>query len=172
MSNPFAPIESRMRGMISRALVRLVDDGRKAQELQIDLFADETQDGVERLQNYGFTSVPKPGAEAMAVAVGGLRSHVVVIAVEDRRYRLKNLSEGEVALYDDLGNVVKLGRNELHIEGVSKVVVKAPVVAVDSANVTLGGAAGGARVARMGDSVQVGSATGTITGGSTRVKSL
>lgn len=161
-----APVEGRVRLMIGRAIVRLVDDAAKGQALQIDLLADEQQDAVERLQNYGMTAVPHAGAEALVACVGGLRSHAVVIAVEDRRYRLTGLQTGEVALYDDLGNVVKLGRDELAITAVSQITVTAPIALIDADEVKLGGT-GGAAVARVGDDVDLG--TGKILTGSAKV---
>lgn len=162
-----APLEGRIRLMLSRAVVSLINDAAKAQELQVDLLADETQDGVERWQNYGITSHPLPGAEALVGCVGGLRSHAVAIVVQDRRFRLINLQPGEVALYDDLGNVVHLKREEVLIEGVDKVRVAAPVVIVESDNVQLGGE-GGAKVARVGDAVDP--ATNKIIEGSDKVR--
>lgn len=164
-------IADRARLMIGRAVIAAVDDAQRAQALQLDLLADETQDGVERFQEYGFTSHPHPGAEAITAFVGGLRSHGVVIAVEDRRYRLKGLAEGEVALYDDQGQMVKLGRDaitistpkDISIEGV-KVTVIAAQAEVRADRVDLG-SAGGAKVARIGDSV----AGGVITSGSAKV---
>lgn len=167
-------IQGRVRLMIGRAIVRLVDDAARAQALQVELLSDEVQDDVERFQNYGLTAHPHPGAEAVTVCAGGLRSHAIVIAVEDRRYRLTGLQQGEVALYDDLGNLVKLGREAIEITGAAKVAVAAPEVSVtadsvlvDSADVQLGGA-GGAKVARVGDDVDLG--TGKIITGSDKVK--
>ncbi len=174
-------LEGRVRGMVARAIVRLVDDARQAQELQVELLSDESQDAVERFQNYGLTSVPHAGAEALVVFAGGLRSHGVVLAVEDRRYRLRALEEGEVALYDDLGNVVKLGREAIAITAVSKLTIDAPAIEVtcETAEVTadavtitadtvdLGGS-GGAAVARVGDDV----AGGKIISGSSKVSAL
>ena len=161
------PIEQRVRGMVSRAIVRLVDDAMKAQELQLELLSDESQNGVERFQNYGLTSVPHPGAEALVVFAGGLRSHGVAIAVEDRRYRLTGLSQGEVALFDDLGNRVKLGRNRIEVIGTSAVRVEAPEVVVEADDVHLGGV-GGSAVARVGDDVDPN--TNKIISGSAKVK--
>lgn len=167
-------LEGRVRGMVARAIVRLVDDARQAQELQIELLADESQDAVERFQNYGLTSVPHAGAEALVVFAGGLRSHGVVLAVEDRRYRLTGLAEGEVALFDDLGNVIKLGRDAISVTATTRLTVDAPTVEVTADNVTvisdniqLGGA-GGAAVARVGDDVNL--TTGKIITGSEKVK--
>ena len=173
-------IEGRVRGMVARAIVRLVDDARRAQELQIELLADESQDAVERFQNYGLTSVPHAGAEALVVFAGGLRSHGVVLAVEDRRYRLTGLEDGEVALFDDIGNVIKLGRDAISVTAVTRLTVEAPAIEVtcDTADVTadrvtiasdvveLGGG-GGQAVARVGDDVNL--TTGKIISGSSKV---
>lgn len=161
------PIESRVRLMVGRAIVRLVDDATKAQSVQIELLEGEVQDAVERYQDYGFTSVPHPGAEAVAVAVGGLRSHMIVIKVEDRRYRLTGMEQGEVALFDDLGQMVKLGRERIEIVSENEVKVIAPKVIVESDDVHLG-AEGGAKVARIGDDVNL--ATGKIISGSNKVR--
>ena len=158
-------LEGRVRMMVSRAIVRLVDDERRAQECQVELLDDEVADGMERFQQYGLTSHPFPGAEAVVVCVGGTRSHGIIIAVEDRTYRLSGLETGEVALYDDQGQVVHLKRDGIHIESELKVVVQAPTVTVEADTVNLGGT-GGAGVARIGDAVS----GGVITGGSTRVK--
>jgi len=158
------PLHRRVQAMVSRAVIALVNDATKAQSLQLTLFADETHEGVERFQDYGFTSVPKPGAEALVVFVGGTRSHGVVVACEDRRFRLKGLPEGEVALYDDLGQVVHLQRDRIAITSPMKVEVTAPSVIVASDAVALG-AEGGPAVARVGDPV----ANGVISAGSAKV---
>lgn len=169
-----APLLGRINMMIGRAVIAAIADAPQAQALQLELLADEVQDGVERFQGYGFTSHPHPGAEAIAAAVGGTRSHLVVIQVEDRRYRLKNLAQGEVALFDDLGQVVHLKRDGIVIDSPLKVTIDAPEVdvfadsvTIDSGDIGLGGA-GGAQVARVGDDVDLG--TGKIVSGSSIVR--
>ncbi len=99
ISKLIAPLQRRVRLMVARAVVELVDDSKKMQSLQISIRADEERADVERFQQYGITSVPKAGAEALVLMVGGSTDHPVVIAVDDRRYRPKGLQEGEVALY-------------------------------------------------------------------------
>jgi phage baseplate assembly protein V len=164
----------RIRNMIGRAMVSRIDDATTLQSLQINLSADETQDGAERFQDYGFTSVPLPGAEAAVMCAGGLRSHALVIAVADRRYRLKGLQAGEVAIYDDQGQKIVLMRDRIAITSPFKVEVTAPTVIVDADTATITadtvnlGGTGGVGVARIGDHV-VG---GVITEGSTKVKAL
>lgn len=119
-----APTKRRVYLMISRAVVALVKDAFKMQELQIKGFAGETMEGVERFQQYGFTSVPHPGAEAVVLSIGGNRSHPVVIAVDDRRYRLKALEGGEVALYDDQDQKIHIKRSGIEINSIFEVKLK------------------------------------------------
>lgn len=104
------PLRDRVQLMISRAIVLLANDKTKLQGLQISLLAEEVRDDAERFQQYGFTSHPHPGAEAVVAAVGGNRDHVLVLSVDDRRYRLRNLDAGEVALYTDQGDKIVLKR--------------------------------------------------------------
>ena len=111
------PLQRRVSLMVSRAVVALVDDSLKMQGLQVNLLANVTRDGVERFQNYGFTSNPHPGAEAIVVSVGGNQDHGIAIVVDDRRYRLIGLAEGEAVLSDDLGQKVHLTRNGIVING-------------------------------------------------------
>lgn len=91
----------RVRLMVARAVVGAASDAPMMQTTQVHLCTGEVKDGVERFQQYGFTSVPHAGAEGVCLFVGGNRDHGVLIAVDDRRYRLKGLADGEVALYTD-----------------------------------------------------------------------
>jgi phage baseplate assembly protein V len=120
MSRLLAPLRARVANMVSRAVVQLVDDSAKMQLLQLGLLSDETREEIERFQNYGFTSNPKADAEAVVLFVGGRRDHGLAIAVDDRRYRLKNLESGEVAVYNDVGSKIVLHHNgdiEVHAAG-------------------------------------------------------
>ncbi len=105
------PVSNRVSNLVSRGVLKLVDDAKKFQALQVELLDGEIRDDVERVQNYGFTSVPVEGAEVVAVCVGGKRDHAVVIAVDDRQYRLRNLESGEVAVYDKTGSKFLLKAN-------------------------------------------------------------
>ncbi len=102
------PLETRLKNMVARAVVSLVDDSQRMQTLQIGVLADETRESVERVQNYGFTSVPHSDAEAVVLFVGGRRDHGLAVAVDDRRYRVSNLAAGEVAVYSSAGSSVIL----------------------------------------------------------------
>ncbi len=136
-----APIQRRVALMVGRAVIRLIDDSLKCQVVQIDALAGETLSNVERFQQYGYTSVPQSGAEAVFVCVAGNRSHPIVIAVEDRRYRLKGLQAGEVALYDDLGHIIRLGRDGIVIDGAGQDIniTGAPRVVVTGGDIVVDG---------------------------------
>jgi phage baseplate assembly protein V len=97
----------------SRGLVALTDDGKKMQRHQARLLANETKNDIEHFQPYGFTSVPKGGAETVVLFLGGNRSHAIAIVTDDRRYRLHGLASGEVALYSDEGTSVVLKRGKI-----------------------------------------------------------
>lgn len=123
------PLAQRLQLMIGRAVVLLVNDNTRLQELQVSLLADEVRDQAERFQNYGFTSHPLPGAEAVAASVAGSRDHVVVIAVDDRRYRLRALQPGEVAIYSDEGDKVVIKRGGvIEVTASTKVRLVTPLV--------------------------------------------
>lgn len=169
-------LRTRVGMMVARAVIKTVDDTTKMQLVQASLLAGELRDKVEHFQPYGHTSVPFDGAEAVIIFAGGNREHGLCVVVDDRRYRLTGMEPGEVALYDDQGQVVRLKRDGIVIETEHKVTVTAPQVVVDSDNIILGGTSGGAKVARIGDHVNVGSGSSAgmwpIVEGSDKVKAL
>ena len=95
------PLRRRVALMVGRAVLALVDDEPALQVLQVRALRDETLDGVERFQQYGFTSHPHPDAEVLLLSFGGMRQHAVAVAVDDRRHRPTGLQAGEVCLYTD-----------------------------------------------------------------------
>jgi len=70
----------------------------------------------------------------MAFALGGNLDHIVVIPGADRRYRLKGLASGELAVHDDQGQKVHFKRDGVWIETSKKAVVKSPSVLVGDDN--------------------------------------
>ncbi|RYY25248.1 MAG: phage baseplate assembly protein V [Sphingomonadales bacterium] len=174
-----APLAGRVRLMIGRAVIAAVNDDPRVQEVQIDLLDGESSDGVEHFQSYGLTSHPPVGLEALVAFVGGLRSHGVVVAVGDRKFRMVGLQQGEVALYDDQGQSVHLKRDGIHITGKkltfeseaeidfigTKVTITADEISLATDNLGLGNDAT-LEAARKTDAVS----GGVISGGSSKVK--
>jgi phage baseplate assembly protein V len=135
-----APLARRVNLMVARGVLSLVNDAAKMQGVQVKLLSGEVRD-MERFQNYGFTSQPHAGAEVAAVFVGGNRDHGVVLAVDDRRYRVKALQSGEVAIYDDLGHKITLTRTGIVISGAANAIniVNCPQVIVTGGDVLADG---------------------------------
>ena len=108
LSRFVAPLARRVDNLVSRGVVKNVDDGKKLQELQVLLLDTELRDEIERFQNYGFTSAPSAGAEAVVIFPGGRRAHGLAICVDDRQYRVISLADGEVCVYDKTGSMIVL----------------------------------------------------------------
>jgi len=145
------PLRRQIRNAIARGVLTLINDSAALQQAQIQLMAfpqpdgtmgAETIDGIEVLGHYGFTSVPFSGAEAAYLAVGGVRAHGLVIAIDDRRYRPTGLRGGESQLYDDQGQKIHISRAGIVIEGAGLpvTITGTPSVTIDSPQVTLSGA--------------------------------
>lgn len=161
ISRGLRPLQSRLMSMVSRAVVRTVTDSFKMQTVQVSTDVGNVNNDRERYQNYGNTSVPLPpdadgkGAEAIIVSNNGNPDDGIVIVVDDRRYRLTGLTAGEVAMYDDLGQFVKLGRSTLEVSTLAT----GNDIEVDpgAGQVLLAG--GGNAVGRVGDACQLGTCT-------------
>jgi phage gp45-like len=97
------PLAMRLANSIVRGVVRLTDDGKKQQKLQVDGFPGGPADGAEHFHPYGFSSVPLGGAEAVVLFPNGDGSHPLIIAVSDRRYRPTGGEPGEVTVYNHTG---------------------------------------------------------------------
>lgn len=91
--------------------------------IEMEGLAGESVSG-ELMQHYGFTSGPLPGAEFIAIPVGGDSKHTVVVASEDGRYRVV-IQDGEVALYTDEGDRIHMKRGRLIEIETDTLVVKA-----------------------------------------------
>jgi phage baseplate assembly protein V len=127
LNHLLAPLRARVANMVARAVVQLVNDESKLQLVQLGVLEGETREALERFQEYGFTSAPHPGAEAVVLFVGGRRDHGLVVAVDDRRYRKKDLEPGESAIYSDEGDHVVLKRGRIvEVKAGTKLLVDAP----------------------------------------------
>ncbi|HDR1020943.1 TPA: phage baseplate assembly protein V [Pasteurella multocida] len=96
-----------------RGVINLVKSGDSIQKAQVSGLAGETLQDVELMQQFGFTSVPPAGTQVVVVPVGGKTTHSIVIATENGAFRVKNLKNGEVAIYDQSGSTIILKQGRL-----------------------------------------------------------
>ncbi len=109
------PLRHAVANSLARAVVRLVDDNKKLQMVQLEVLEGETIDDGERFQQYGFSSTPFPDAEAVVLFPGGDRGRPLVVAVDDRRYRPTGSQPGDVFLYNQNGTLIRIRGSEIRL---------------------------------------------------------
>lgn len=97
--------------MISKALIDTTDDTTPIQTCKVSSLDSEVFDGIERIQEYGFSSVPPKDSEAVIVEVGGARDHLLVIATDSHDHRPAGGQPGEVQIFSQYGQVIKLAKD-------------------------------------------------------------
>lgn len=111
----------------------MITDSGGRQTAQVEATKGELISGMERMQEYGMSSYPPTeGTDCLVAFLGGIREQGMIIVAENRRFRIKGLEQGEVAIFDDLGNVVHLQREQVLVKAVTKARVEAPIVEVDA----------------------------------------
>lgn len=105
------PLSARVSAMIGRVALKGITEAHGLRLVQVVVREGEVRDGVEHFEPYGYTGYAPPGAEGVLVHVGGVGGHPILLVLADRRYRPKDLSEGEVALWSKFAQLFKLDKN-------------------------------------------------------------
>jgi hypothetical protein len=98
------------------------------QESKGNFMANEARSAIESPQNYGFTSVVRDAvkdaqgkitqsAETFVQFMGGNRSFPVFGNMDDRRFRLKELQKGDVAMFDYLQHQLHMNNDGVFLTG-------------------------------------------------------
>lgn len=95
------PIRRRIALLLRRCVIDEVKDENPIQVMKLKLFKGEVRKGVERMQQYGVSSVPLKDCQALAACVDGECGHEIVILAEDRRYRPRKQKPGSVMIYSN-----------------------------------------------------------------------
>jgi phage baseplate assembly protein V len=142
MKRFIAPLQRRVMLAIGRGTLGPVNDADGLQRSQVTLLAGETRDNVERIQPYGFSAVPLPGADVLVVCVGGNRDHPVIIGADDRRHRPTGMQPGDVCIYSNqtghkitlkADRTIEIEGDEITIKADTKITLEAPLVEVTGA---------------------------------------
>lgn len=121
-----APVRRRLRSMANRAQVTGVVESLQRQNLQLQIENDEAVDDIERFQNYGMTSYPPVGSEAVVMALKGSLDQRVAVAVEKKDLRPKG-EQNDVIVYHAEGHQIRLTSS-------GKIIVTATDVIFEAAN--------------------------------------
>lgn len=132
------PVKNRVRNMVARALIAAATDEEGGIRLEVDLGSGEFRDDLEQVQQYGMSSRPKPGAQAVVLFLGGSRDSGVVVATKGMGPQMSiSLAPGEVALHTEEGDsivlrngrVVEIVTETLRIRASTAVQIDSPLVA-------------------------------------------
>lgn len=96
----------RVQMMFGRGRVTLVDDSGTVQIMQLHMSDIETPNNRVRLAEFGFTSNPPIGSDALALHIAGDRGSGAVFATNHQPSRPKGLAAGETMLYSQDGKSV------------------------------------------------------------------
>lgn len=122
---------SLVANLVGRGVVALANAAGKLQRLQLRLLDGDVKDNVEHFEPYGYTAKPLPGAEHVTLFLDGDRSFGITVVVADRRYRVKDLPDGGVALFDSAGSRIVLSADgRITVTAAAKVVIDSPVVEI------------------------------------------
>lgn len=94
------PLKTRVANSIASAVIENVDDSKKIQILQLGVLEGEDADDCQRMQEFGFNSIPQVGMEAVVVFPNGDRGNPYVVCIGDRTHRPEGWADGEAGTYN------------------------------------------------------------------------
>ncbi|WP_186071149.1 phage baseplate assembly protein V [Burkholderia gladioli] len=124
-------ILDRIRNLFGRGRVTLVDDSGPVQIVQLRMNGLEVPAGRFRVPEFGFSSNPPVGSDALALHVAGDRSAGAVVGTNHQESRPRGLAPGESMLYSQDGKSIYLKDSVIVVEAKGQ-----DVVVNDAANVT------------------------------------
>ncbi|MDR1350845.1 MAG: phage baseplate assembly protein [Zoogloeaceae bacterium] len=117
------PIWARLQLLFAHGVAKWLSHGK----VQARVLDEEVLPNIDRVEPYGFSYRPKPGAQTYLLFPSGDRSYGVAIVIGDKQYNMQ-LQEGEVALHDDEGNHVHIRRGgAIEVNAADTVILKAGV---------------------------------------------
>jgi phage baseplate assembly protein V len=109
-------LHGRIQNMAARATLAQIDDSKPIQLIQVEALSGEVRDLVQRVQPFGFSSVPLVGAYPVVLLCPfGDRAQALAVVVDDVRHRPTGQGPGDSQVYDTHGNHVRLSADGVEI---------------------------------------------------------
>ncbi|HAX5205298.1 TPA: phage baseplate assembly protein [Escherichia coli] len=105
----------RVISLFSTGRVTAGDDSGVVQTVQVQS-PHEIRSDTPVLQQFGFSSSLPVGTDVVVLSQGGNRSSAVVVASGHQSYRINGLSSGEVVVYNQWGQYVRLTEKGIVVE--------------------------------------------------------
>ncbi len=126
-------IQARLKSILARGVISTVNDDNGRQFCDVSVLSGEVKRQVERIQHWGFSSVPPKGSGAILGFIGADRNRPVILGDDNVGSRPKGLSEGDNIIYDAHGNSVHLKDGVIVINAAAQLQINAPQgVSVDT----------------------------------------
>lgn len=113
----------RILNLLSFGRATLIDDAGDLQLVQVTERAigggmeDRVTDKVQRVAEFGFSSMPPIGSEVVVLRRNGDRGLSIVVGTSHRPSRPRGLKAGDVVVYDERGRKVSLTADGIEIDG-------------------------------------------------------
>lgn len=105
----------RLMNLFSMGRVTAASDSGVVQRVQVQS-PNEVRSDTPVLQHFGFSSVLPSGTDVVVMSLGGNRSSAVVVASGHQSYRQSGQSPGEVVVYNQWGQCVRLTESGIVVE--------------------------------------------------------
>lgn len=110
-------LSRRLQHMVRVGIVTGSDDAGPAQVLQLKFSDLEQRDHTRVINLHGFTSRPMANTNAVVLFLTGDRSQGLVLGTNHQNQRMRDLKEGEVAVYDDKKRRMYFTRDGVVLDG-------------------------------------------------------
>jgi len=99
-------VTGRLQMMFCKGLLLLADDTDEVQLVKLTANDGEVQDGIERMQDYGFSSNPPANSPSIIAYIGGNKDHGVILKTDGGTSRYTGLQIGEAVFYSMFNNYI------------------------------------------------------------------
>lgn len=166
MTRTLEALRLRLLLLLGRGRISLVDDGGPVQLVQVAMQGRSLHDQTPRLAEYGLSSNPPAGSDAVLVKLAGDHSQAVVIATGHQATRPTGLPAGATVLYDSQGSKVLLNADgTLLVHAETTVTVSTPGASAVLTGTSATLAAGTASISVSGAQVAITAPGGLVING-------
>lgn len=165
-------IKNKVNNVVARAVITAIRQDEGKLYAQVKELGDNNSD-IELLQQYGFRSMPLPGARGILIAYGGNKDNVTLINADDKRVKIP-LVKGDVVVYNADLSYTKYSGND--IEHVSEDSQKFTVgnsellIESDGITITVGGIAYEFTASSLSAGADIETSSGDVTAGTVSLK--
>jgi phage baseplate assembly protein V len=135
MMDSIQRLYQRLLHVIGRGRITTGDDTGPAQLHQVKLGLQEVKDNIPRIAEFGLTSMPPVGSDAVLLFIGGDRTNGAIIATGHQQSRPRGLLPGETMIYSEDGKQIYLTASGIVVEANDQ-----PVTVNNASTVTINAA--------------------------------